>query len=151
MNFVCTVFEKGDEKLTLLSMEKQMVECNLQLVTFKSYTNSSKEAYCSSWIEFLIHIFTVGDMGSCEPGWTLNYWILCVLTPTNPWQRNDNYCKSLHQGAWYDASTGQCQYCKILFRSLYIKIIKTIHCIYPPKTNVWHVSAEIRISTGLRA
>ena len=27
MNFVCTVFEQGDEMLTLLSMEKQMVEC----------------------------------------------------------------------------------------------------------------------------
>ena len=28
MNFVCTVFEQGDEMLTLLSMEKTMVECN---------------------------------------------------------------------------------------------------------------------------
>ena len=30
MNFVCTFFEQGDEMLTLLSMEKTMVECNLQ-------------------------------------------------------------------------------------------------------------------------
>ena len=30
MNVVCTVFEQGDEMLTLLSMEKTMVECNLQ-------------------------------------------------------------------------------------------------------------------------
>ena len=29
MNFVCTVFEQVDEMLTLLSMEKTMVECNL--------------------------------------------------------------------------------------------------------------------------
>ena len=28
MNFVCTVFEQGDEMLTLLSMEKARVECN---------------------------------------------------------------------------------------------------------------------------
>ena len=28
MNFVCTVFEQGDEMLTVLSMEKTMVECN---------------------------------------------------------------------------------------------------------------------------
>ena len=28
MNFVCTVFGQGDEMLTLLSMEKTMVECN---------------------------------------------------------------------------------------------------------------------------
>ena len=28
MNFVCIVFEQGDEILTLLSMVKQMVECN---------------------------------------------------------------------------------------------------------------------------
>ena len=33
MNFVCTVFEQGDEMLTLLSMEKAMVECNLKLGT----------------------------------------------------------------------------------------------------------------------
>ena len=30
MNFVCAVFEQGDERLTLLSMEKTMVECNLK-------------------------------------------------------------------------------------------------------------------------
>ena len=30
MNFVCIVFEQGDEMLTFFSMEKQMVECNLQ-------------------------------------------------------------------------------------------------------------------------
>ena len=30
MNFVCTVFELGDGMLTLLSMEKQMAECNRQ-------------------------------------------------------------------------------------------------------------------------
>ena len=30
VNFVCIVFEQGDEMLTLLSMEKQMVECNLK-------------------------------------------------------------------------------------------------------------------------
>ena len=29
MNFICTVFEQGDEMLTLLSMEKTMVDCNL--------------------------------------------------------------------------------------------------------------------------
>ena len=29
VNFVCTVFQQGDEMLTLLSMGKQMVECNL--------------------------------------------------------------------------------------------------------------------------
>ena len=29
VNFVCTVFEQVDEMLTLLSMEKTMVECNL--------------------------------------------------------------------------------------------------------------------------
>ena len=29
MNFVCTVFEQGDEMLTLLFMERKMVECNL--------------------------------------------------------------------------------------------------------------------------
>ena len=29
-NFVCIVFEQGDEMLTLLCMEKQMVECNLE-------------------------------------------------------------------------------------------------------------------------
>ena len=28
MNFVCIVFEQRDEMLTLLSMEKQMVDCN---------------------------------------------------------------------------------------------------------------------------
>ena len=32
MNFVCTVFEQGDEMLTLLSMEKIMVECNHNLI-----------------------------------------------------------------------------------------------------------------------
>ena len=30
MNFVCTVSEQGDEMLTLLSMKKTMVECNLK-------------------------------------------------------------------------------------------------------------------------
>ena len=29
VNSVCIVFEQGDEMLTRLSMEKQMVECNL--------------------------------------------------------------------------------------------------------------------------
>ena len=29
MNFVSTVFEQGDEMLTLLPMEKTMVQCNL--------------------------------------------------------------------------------------------------------------------------
>ena len=36
MNFVCTVFEQGDEMLTLLSMEKtngRMVECNLRALS----------------------------------------------------------------------------------------------------------------------
>ena len=33
MNFVYTVFEQGDEMLTLLSMEKTMVECNLLYYT----------------------------------------------------------------------------------------------------------------------
>ena len=75
-------------------------------------------------------------MGSCDPDWTPNRGMLCVLTPTKRKYRNDDYCQSLHEGAWYDASTKQCQYCKIPFCSLYIKIINTIHCIYPPKTNV---------------
>ena len=35
MNFVYAVFEQGDEMLTLLSMEKQMVECNLLLYRVK--------------------------------------------------------------------------------------------------------------------
>ena len=30
MNFVCAVFEPSDEMLTLLSMEKKKVECNLK-------------------------------------------------------------------------------------------------------------------------
>ena len=33
VNFVCTVFEQGNEMLTLLSMEKTMVECNLLYYT----------------------------------------------------------------------------------------------------------------------
>ena len=35
MNFICTVFEQGDEMLTLLSMEKTMVECNHISTPFK--------------------------------------------------------------------------------------------------------------------
>ena len=30
VNFVCTVFEQGDEMLTLSTMEKQLIESNLQ-------------------------------------------------------------------------------------------------------------------------
>ena len=30
MSFVCTVLEQGDEMSTLLSMDKQLVECNLE-------------------------------------------------------------------------------------------------------------------------
>ena len=58
MNFVCRVFEQGDEMLTLLSMEKTIVECNLKATpTLKSSTgdqrNTRKRIYqgCSVWIE----------------------------------------------------------------------------------------------------
>ena len=30
VNFVCIVFKQGDKMLTLLSMEKQIVECNMK-------------------------------------------------------------------------------------------------------------------------
>ena len=30
VNFVCIVFEQDDEMLTLLSMKKQMVDCNIK-------------------------------------------------------------------------------------------------------------------------
>ena len=33
MNFVCIIFEQGDGMLTWLSMEKEMVECNLKVFT----------------------------------------------------------------------------------------------------------------------
>ena len=53
MNFVCIVFELGDEKLTLSSMENLIVQCNHMLTCDVTKTRSFARNFDNCELSFI--------------------------------------------------------------------------------------------------